>query len=201
MSEEMQNVVQVSRPMPVRTESVAAALELAFQELVIDPDFRTFAFQKKYGAVRALNEAYKARDVHPYRDARVLSGPYHTKFDFAVASGKAVQLVRCWSFQLPDQHGLAEKVRAWAWGVREIRNGEGGDATLRAGGAQLTVPPDVDVEVVFIPPASDQKSGEAFEVAQDIFADSDAKIRAVSVAETPEVAHRAVDLLADSIGA
>jgi hypothetical protein len=198
MSIEMQNVVQLTWPIPVRAESVDGALDLAFKELIVDPAARTFPFQKKLGATKALNQAYRARDVHPVRSARVVAGPFSTNFDFAVANGKAVQLVRCWSFELPNQKELADQVRAWAWGVRALRLGTGADAVF-PDAASVTVPPDVDVEVVFIPPTDGQKSTEAFDVAGNIFADADTQITAVPVGQAAEVAGRAVGLLAHSV--
>lgn len=190
MCSEMQNVVQIGRPMPVRAQSVNAALELAFSELIIDPEQRTFPFEKKHRAVGALKEAYKDLEIPTKRDAWVQSGVYKMGFDFAVANGQAVQLARCWSFQLPNQGDLAEDVKAWAWNVRAMRQGSGAQAAFKDS-ASLFVPNDVDIEAVYIPPSDTQESREAFDVALNAFADADTQIIAVPVDQTKNVARRA----------
>lgn len=45
------------------------------------------------------------------------SGAYDGMFDFAVFNGRAVQLVQCWSFQLPNQADLAELTIRYGSGV------------------------------------------------------------------------------------
>lgn len=196
LSDEMRNVVQVSTPTPVLASSAEAALELVFSEFVVDPAFRSFPFKKKTAAMSAIREAYSALDIHPLRNAQVRVGPYQTDFDFAVANGRAVQLVRCWSFELPDQDDLAEQVKAWAWSVRALRRGAG-DVTpyLIGDSRQLSVDPSVDVEAVFIPPTDRQKSKFAFDVALDAFGDMETSIRVVDAKGAGETAKRASLLL------
>jgi hypothetical protein len=77
---------------------------------VVDPAAQQLRFEKKYRALTATNSAYRTNQVPNdaiARRIRVECGPYDSTFDFAIANGHVVQLVQCWSFQLPDQASLA----------------------------------------------------------------------------------------------
>jgi len=193
LSLEMRNAVQLSAPIPVAVATPELALDLAFEEIVLDPLSRRFSFLKKNSAQATTREAYEELGVKPLRNARVKAGPYEMDCDFAVANGRAVQLVRCWSFQLPDQRGLAEEIKAWAWGVRALRH-LNGEMTVEGRASALPVPREVDVEAVFVPPTGTGSSFAA-DVARDAFSDRDTVIKAVSYGDTYGVAARAVELL------
>lgn len=168
-ADEMQNIVQLTPPAPVVAASSEAALDLLFSELVVDPTSPRFRFEKKHRAVASARRAYRAHEIPDEaitQRAAVSAGPYEAMFDFAVSNGEVVQLVQCWSFQLPNQAELAEQVKAWAWVVRG----------LQAHGGQLHVPDrdvpvptqDVEIAAVFIPPIDDQDA-PAFEEARAAF--------------------------------
>jgi hypothetical protein len=184
--EEMRNVVQITPPTPLIADSAEAALDLVFSELVVDPAARRFRFEKKHRAVGSTRKAYRDHrvpDESIATRAPVSSGPYEGMFDFAVFNGQVVQLVNCWSFQLPNQLELAEEVKAWAWVVHELREHGG---VLRVGGHELTVPAADEIEVVsvFIPPEDDQPA-HAFEEARAAFGET--RVRAVPVEQADEV--------------
>jgi hypothetical protein len=194
-AEEMRNVVQFTPPAPVVAGSAEDALDLVFAELVVDPAARTFRFERKHRALGSTRRAYRQHGVPEEATterAKVSAGPYHGAFDFAVFNGRVVQLVQCWSFQLPNQEDLAEEVKAWAWVVREVRNGGG---TIRVGAEEMDVPrgDDLDVASVFIPPVGDQPT-YAFEEAQAAF--QEVRVRPVTVDEVDAVGERAAHLLA-----
>jgi hypothetical protein len=101
--------------------------------------------------------------------APVSAGPYEGRFDFAVSNGEVVQLVQCWSFQLPNQSELAEQAKAWAWVIRELGS-QGG--YLHVTDRELAIPSgegEVEIATVFIPPLSDQEDTSAFHEAQAAF--------------------------------
>jgi hypothetical protein len=169
-ADEMQNVVQLTPPVPVAAETAEGALDFLFAELVVDPASPRFRFQKKHRAVASTRRAYRAHQVPPdavTERASIAAGPYEGTFDFAVSNGGVVQLVHCWSFQLPNQAELAEQVKAWAWVVRELRERGG---VLHVGERELAVPAGdaAEIATVFIAPTTDQDA-PAFDQAQAAF--------------------------------
>lgn len=111
-------------------------------------------------------------------------------FDFAVHNDRAVQLVQCWSFQLPNQIDLAEQVKSWSWVVHELRH-SGGE--LRVGDSTLEIAPDLDIYAVVIPPRTDA-SAPAFEEATAAFAETG--VKTLLPAEAYELGTQAAQALA-----
>jgi len=169
---EMNNVVQLTVPAPVVAESAEGALDIVFEELILDPAAKRFRFEKKHRAVRVTRDAYRTSGV-PLEAVKervvVASGQFRSQFDFAVHNGHAVQLVQCWSFQLPNQHELADQVKAWAWTVHELR--ERG-AWVHANGMELEAQAGLEVATMYIPPLS-AASASAFNEARAAFAEVD----------------------------
>jgi hypothetical protein len=165
---EMNNVIQVTEPAPVVADSAEAALDLVFERLLVDPAKTTYRFKKKNEAQAVVRRAY-ANNAVPSSAIKervtITSAGFDTGFDFAVHNGRAVQLVQCWSFELPNQAELAEEVKAWAWVTRHIRD-QGGVATSLDG---MDVPRDLDIAVVYIPPT--EADAAAFEQARSVFAE------------------------------
>ncbi len=195
-SEEMRNVVQFTLPAPVVAASAADALDLIFDELLVDPARREYRFLKKHRAVASTAEAYRRVRLPEEAIAKKLSveaGEFHDTFDFGVHNGRMVQLVRCWSFQLPGQSELAEEVKAWAWVVERIRE-QGGRAVDDSRSFDLERG-DLDIAVVYVPPNQEERS-PAFEEASAAF---DAlQIRAVDTDHADNVAEEAMRRLAVS---
>lgn len=168
---EMHNIVQFSPPAPVVADSAEAALDLIFDQSVLDAARKRFPFEKKHRAQGAARRAYQAHDVpaEAVRErAPVRSGVFDGAFDFAVHNGRTVQLVQCWSFQLPNQADLAEQVKAWSWLVHELRQAGGALATSDR---DVEVPADLDIFAIAIPPASGTES-PAYQEAQAAFAEN-----------------------------
>lgn len=152
LAEEMNNIVQVTVPAPVVADSAEAALDLIFDRLIVDPARTRFRFRKKHQAQAAARRAYRAHEVPVEAiktQTNVVAKAYDFKFDFAVHNGSAVQLVQCWSFELPNQAELAEQIKAWAWMVHALRD-QGGELVL--GDSSVPVPRELDIECVYIPP-------------------------------------------------
>ena len=193
-SAEMQNVVQFSPLAPVAADSAAAALELVFDQLVLDAARKSFPFEKKHRAQGAARQAYKAHAVPAgavRERAPVRSGVFDGTFDFAVHNGRTVQLVQCWSFQLPNQADLAEQVKAWSWLVHEVRK-EGGD--LSTGDGAIEVPRELDIYAIAIPPVNGAES-PAYEEAKAAFAENGV------IELAPDEADRVGEQAAEALGA
>jgi DUF3037 family protein len=194
LSGEMNNLLQLSAPAPVVAGSAQEALDLVFEELVLDPASRRFRFEKKHRAVRVTREAYRLAEVpDSYVKERVLvtSGAFQSPFDFAVQNGRVVQLVQCWSFQLPNQQELAEQVKAWAWTVRELRLNGG---TVRADGIDVAAPRQLDVAAMYIPPLAN--------AAAPAFLEAQAAFEEIAVQQfTPERAGTLAQHAADALHA
>ncbi|HZV73775.1 MAG TPA: DUF3037 domain-containing protein [Conexibacter sp.] len=166
LATDMNNLVQLTEPAPVVADSAEAALDRIFDRLLVDPARPTYRFKKKHQAQAATKAAYTAHGV-PHdavkERVKVTSAGFDADFDFAVHNGRAVQLVQCWSFQLPNQTELADQVKSWAWVTRHIRD-RGGCLTSDG---ELEVPADLDIAVVYIPP--DRPDRHAFSEAQKAF--------------------------------
>lgn len=164
---EMQNILQLTPPAPVAADSAEAAVELVFDQLVLDEAPKSFPFQKKHRALGAARNAYKAYDLQTAVRERVpvKSGAFDGTFDFAVHNGRVVQLAQCWSFQLPNQGDLAEQVKSWSWVVHELRQGGG---AVRMNDARMDIASDLDIYSVVIPPLPDQDA-PAYDEARAAF--------------------------------
>jgi hypothetical protein len=168
--QESNNVIQFSEPAPISAPSLAAAMETIFERLVPDTAQLTLPYKRKSTAVSAIGQAYVEnglrKNVNFIKSAIVAGLHHHEPFDFVVANGQALQLAQAWSFQIPNQDELIESIKAWAWTVADVR-ADGG--TVRRGDdVRLTIPRDVDVEAVFIPPLAGGSS-IALEEARSAF--------------------------------
>jgi len=168
LAQEMSNVIQVTDPAPVPAESAETALDLVFERLVVDPARVTYRFKKKHQAQAAARRAYREKKVPDsavQAQSRVASRAYDFQFDFAVRNGEAVQLLQCWSFELPNQAELTEQVKAWAWMVHEVRSNGG----YLIGEETIEVPAGLDIASIYIPPVD--LASSAFAEAQSAFAE------------------------------
>jgi Protein of unknown function (DUF3037) len=191
---EMHNIIQLSPPAPVAADSAEGALELVFEQLVLDAARKRFPFEKKHRAQGAARQAYRAHEVPAgavRERAPVRSGVYDGTFDFAVHNGRALQLVQCWSFQLPNQADLAEQVKAWSWLVHEVRQAGGELATA---GGEIEVPRELDIYAIAIPPVAGAES-PAYEEARAAFAENNV------IELTPDAADRVGAQAAAALGA
>lgn len=192
LHERMRNVVQLSRPAPLLAENVEGALQLVWQQHVIDPVKATLPYQRRSSAIKSLRSAYLAAQLKKgealFEGVTLQAGPHHQQLDFAVANGHVVQVSHGWSFQLPDEGELIKRVRSWGWALSELRSG-GGRVRLGDGRTE-SVARDIDVAVVYVPPSQDPGSQAAFEDARGVF--ERLHVSAVSVADATSVASRAV---------
>jgi hypothetical protein len=188
------NIVQLSPPTPILANSADEALDRVFEHMVVDPAQRTYGFRKKHSALAAVRKAYRQhavkKGVHLRERVPLRTLHHETRFDFAVTNGRALQLAQTWSFQVPDQDSLSEQIKAWGWTMREVRD-EGGRVEV-ASGEELEVSRDVDLEVIYVPPAEGQNS-PALDEARSIFSVLGVSSRPLGEAE--QVGQRASELL------
>jgi hypothetical protein len=191
---EHRNVVQLSQPTPMVAGSADEALDRVFEQMVLDPAFRRHPFQKKHIALAAVRSAYRKYSIQKtvnLRERVALQTPHHReRFDFAVTNGRTLQLTHTWSFQVPDQDQVAEQVKAWGWTVLDVQRA--GGHVILANGSRFEVANDVDVEVVYVPPAPNQDApamGDALSVFEEL------GIRHGTIGDADRVGERAHDLL------
>jgi len=194
--EESQNVVQLSRPTPIEADNLQHALHMVFDEFVVEVERRRFPFTKKIVATAAIRKRYRAGGLvkgADFLEKTVVQGEHHREsFDFVVRNGQAVQLAQAWSFQVPDKLLLTESIKAWAWTVRDVRH-HGGYAVLEAGG-QLSVPPDVEVAVAYVPPHADEREGQGV-LQEALSAFNELKVIALPHDQAGEIGGSALKLL------
>jgi hypothetical protein len=190
LADSSRNVLQFTSPRPVVADSAEGALDLLWDELIVDPAARRYAFQKKHRAVAALRRAFRQRGVPADRlveSPRLFSSAYTSAVDFAAHNGQVAALANCWSFQLPDKEKLLEEVKAWAWAIRDLRRG---GARIAGPSEQYEVAPGVYVAVVYVPPAS-ADDRRAFDEARRVFEDADVSVNdAVNYDQADVVAER-----------
>lgn len=167
LAADMNNIVQLTAPAPVVADSAERALDLIFDRLVVDPARATFRFQNRHKAQAATRRTYAEHRIPRSaikEHVRVASGHFNFSFDFAVHNGRALQLVQCWSFQLPNQEELTDQIKAWAWVAGHIRRNGG-----RFAAADVKVPPDLDLAAIYVPPCEADRL--AFDEARAVFAE------------------------------
>lgn len=186
------NIVQLSPPQPLLADSVDEALDRTFADLILDPAKRSGS-ENKHPALAAVRRAYRelglVKDEHVFERALLHAGQHRERLDFAVANGRVVQLAQTWSFQVADQDALAEQVKAWAWTIKTVKD-QGGTLEV-PNGRTVDVPQDVDVAVVYVPPAVGQDAPALLD-AESVFETLHATRREVSDAQqvAAEAAHR-----------
>lgn len=162
--EQSQNVIQLSQPTPIVASDIDGAMQIIFDELIIDPAIRSRPVTTKHTALATVRKAYKRaglfrQDVegNVIEHAQIASPKYTGHFDFVVANGSAVQLAQTWSFEIMDE-ALVENVKAWAWTVQDIREHGG---TVRHGKGRLPIHSNVEIDVVYVPPSNTQRNAFA----------------------------------------
>jgi len=188
------DVVQLSPSSVLVADSLEDAVDLVFDQLIVDPAKRAGSVTK-HPALAALRRAYRVAGIADLLEGATLhAGAHRERLDFGVANGRVVQITQAWSFAVVDQESLARAIRAWGWAVREARENGG---ALHVGERTYAVPTGVDVEVVAIPPRTGVRA-DALQDARSVF--EAIKAREVALDDAPQVAQRASDLLVASHG-
>lgn len=197
MVSQARGLLQWTEPAVVTAETANEAIGRLWEHLILESDRgpRREAVTKH----RVLGEVYQAlRQWHlqgkVWQRPVLEAGRSKTAVDFAVHDGIVRHMTNCWSFQVADKDGLINEATRWAWSVRDVRR-SGGQLSL--GGESAAVNSDVDIAVVFVPPATgDPEGSAALEQVRAVFADHDVRIEAVvPLSETASVATRVAELV------
>ena len=193
------NVVQLSKPVPIISDSADSALALIFEKFLIDPVQPHRRLITKHRAVSALIAAYRRARIDPRhvkRGVDVIVGDHLTaKLDFAIGNGRAVQLSQGWSFQVTRTEEISTQVKSWAYALSRLRAGEDArvfETRTGVGMGSSLVAPDVDLEVVVVLPKTPEQE-RIYDEAQQVFQELNVSLRGIDNAD--EVATRAAELM------
>jgi hypothetical protein len=193
------NVVQLSAPTPIVADNAEQALEILFSRQIIDPVSQTReGTLTKHRVLHDLRRAYQRAELDP-RVVRpgvelLVGDRVHTSLDFAIANGTTVQLTQGWSFQGTLISAVSEQVKAWAYALKCLRDGE----DSRVAGVDdwiSNVASDVDLEVVVIQPNTSEQE-LVYEEAQQVFTQLDASVH--DLEDVDAVSQRAAELIGKS---
>lgn len=190
------NIVQLSPPTPIVAANVDDALDRIFQHVILDPERQQRRGRWKNEVLAATRRAYRRHSIGTSElcERVLLSSELHEdRFDFVVMNGKALQLVRSWSFRDMEAQRLSSQIKSWGWTVRSTRD-SGGTIEIR-GSRSLVVNSDVNIEVVCIPPDPDQDRS-IYEEGKSVF--KALGVQSVTLDKVDKVAARARQLLIDS---
>lgn len=185
---ESRNILQFTEPSAVSADTADDAIDMIWQELIVEPIASERRYATKLVAFGAVKSALDAQRLGPhdvFQRASIFGRAHSSRADFVVHNGKAVQIAQCWSFQLPDRPNLIEEIKAWAWTVRDIRL-HGGHAEL--GDQRITVDADTPVAAVYVPSKGPEP---IFEEALTAFADNDVQVDAISFEAAGELVAKA----------
>lgn len=190
-----QNVVQIAAPTPMLADSAEDALDIIFEHMIIDPVSQARGFITKHAVLASLRDSYgsvnlAAGALVPRADIFVGSN-LHAGVDFAVLNGAAVQVSQAWSFQRAGVQDVSTQVKAWAYAMSRVQDGEA--ARVVAGDRVVDLPRDVDVQVVVAGPRTMEQE-KAFDEATQVFSDLGVEVSSFDQAEGVGV--RAAELLA-----
>ncbi len=195
LSLSMRNIVQLSPPVPVSADTLEDAMAMVFDELIVDPRVAGLDYRRRTRAQSALRAAYQHAQLKrgsTYFEKVLIEAQGATeRLDFVVANGRAVQLAQAWSFEVPKQPELARRVRAWGWTMSKLRSG--GGRVVVEGRPSSTIPSDIDLEVVYVPPVAEDGGVSAFDEALAVFSDIGAN--PVPIEHAEDVGARAADLI------
>jgi hypothetical protein len=167
---ELNNILQVTTPGRVVASDATDALDRVCADLLLDPALQPGQRYRNQATARgATKRAYRSAQVPDFALASrvdVHAARSHGVFDFAVHNGEAVQLAKCYSFELPDQQSLARDIAAWAWLSFEVRTH--GATFVTSGGTEVEAPRELSIACVYVPPVA---GGDvtAFEEASHVF--------------------------------
>jgi len=185
------HVVQVSLPASVICDSLEEAFALVFEEVVIGEAPSRKPYVPRTVASRELKLAYRAqrivRNSQLFERVHITSGKYEETLDFAVVGSSIRQLAQAWSFSLPDQNDISQRIRAWGWTLGHLLE-YGGEVALRDQVIRVNRGDNPALEIVYVPPNSDY-GNEAFDEAQSVFGEINATMS--PMADVGKVAARA----------
>lgn len=193
LHQQQQNLVQLSTPAPIAADTAEDALDLIFEQLVIDPAVQHRGYATRHRVFSTLRQSYHTAGValaHLERRVLLKSGSLQAPLDFVVANGRALQLAHTWSFQVASYADVARDVKAWGYTMAEVRESGG---VVSGHDRRIQVDPRVQIEVIYAPPRTAGQA-EVYAEAEQVFRDVDAVVR--SLDEAQAIADDAAELLA-----
>jgi len=165
------NVLQLSEPLPVIADSAEDAIDALWAQLVFEPATKELRYLRKTSAKAVFRYALTHRGIpatNVAESVRIRGRDHSSTMDFVIHNGMASDLTHCWSFQLPGKRALLEEIKAWAWTIHDIR--EHGGMTVGAGEDDLSIPSEVPIHVVYVPPTetNDATLDEALSAFQEL---------------------------------
>lgn len=199
LARHQRHVVQLSEPSPILATSADEALDVIFRNVFPEAPHRQQNLNKRR-LLTSMKRGYTQVGLEwgtdfVWRAPLVAAGPsrFTHSLDYIVRDEAIRQIVQMWSFQVGPQTDLARDVKAWGWTMREMRE-HGGSVIV--GKRALTVPSDVEIDVVVAPPTQ-VKDSQRYDEALAVFDEFGATV--FHHGDELQVAERAVALIG-SIG-
>ncbi len=184
---ERRNVVQLSAPQLAIAEDADAALDFVFARQVVDPAKMTRRTVSKHRIMawlrRHLSDAIDSSLIVE-RSVLTVGDRVTAPIDFAIGRDHAVAITQAWSFQKEGVEDLSKDVKAWAYAIGRLRQGEEGH--LASPERSLSLKSDIPIEVVFAPPITAQQE-DVFGEASDVFRSLDANLYSEDYEQLTEV--------------
>lgn len=161
-------------------EDAETALDALFARQIID-----LQSQPREKVITKWRVAHDARDAYHRAEisqeltrakADLLVGAsIRTVLDFAVVSGRALQVTQGWSFRRSGMEEVSVQIKAWAFAIGQLREKE--DARVMTATGQVSqIMHDVDLEVVAASPSTPEQQ-RAYEEADQVFKSLSAHVR------------------------
>lgn len=151
----LRNLVQLSEPAAVIADDVDEASRKVFDTFVVDPDRQRRNTRSR--AISAIRDAYSLaaldrRLIHEKVQGQI--GHQRIEVDFAVGNGNLAQLAHAWSFRVQNTQSTVQKIKAWSWTLRDVRD-NGGIILVDGRHEPYHLTEDIPVEVVYDKPETD----------------------------------------------
>jgi hypothetical protein len=191
------NVVQLSPPTPMVAEDAETALDALFARQILDPQSQSREkVITKWRVTHDVRDSYRRASVRPEliqaKPDLYVGSSVHAVLDFAVVSGRALQVSQGWSFRRSGLEEVSVQVKAWAFAISLLRRKEEA-RVMTATGQTSRIAHDVDLEVVIASPGTPAQQ-RAYEEADQVFRSLGAHVR--DLADVDAVGQRAAELVA-----
>lgn len=169
----LNNTIQIHPGGPVATSDSARTADLLFNVFVDDPEpehrkqKRTIVREQMTRRLEQWAQRHPGYGVH--KKPRIVSASYEQDFDQLVTNAQINSpsaVTYAWSFDYSNPKSLRDKVLAWSWTVRKMRE-NGARASLN-GGTSKDLPPETPVLVLYKNPVTPPQR-EVFSIASESF--------------------------------
>ena len=199
LSRDWANIVQLSPPQPVVADDAQEVFDALWGRMIFERKTRGREITTKLTALKGVRESLRHHQIERrniWERPTLKTTSSHSPIDLAVHNGRVLHITQCWSFQVADQEALLDDVKAWAWTVRDLRRGNGGEVS--ALDRSLEVRSDVPIAAVFVPPETGRTPTTTMEEALSAFADQDVRATAIPLDSVDRVGAEAAAKLAQA---